>query len=229
MLFSVTKGIVSAVGKFPAAGPGTWIQTDAQINPGNSGGPLVNTRGEVIGLNTLKVIRKNVTGIGFALSSGDFLNLLRRFYPALEAAPSEGQTAKVAKRAPAREFPRGGSLPILLRRQSPNAATSDVSSVRSDTAERFWSRYDHFQCECGGNPCGRKIAGNAPAELLLAVGPHTVLVKSAWVRQIMCAAIEIPKASKLTVSAHSKGRARLTSWRVLVIAASMPCVLASAR
>jgi serine protease Do len=41
MLFSVTKGIVSAVGKFPAAGPGTWIQTDAQINPGNSGGPLV--------------------------------------------------------------------------------------------------------------------------------------------------------------------------------------------
>ncbi|MGB7849118.1 MAG: trypsin-like peptidase domain-containing protein [Candidatus Acidiferrum sp.] len=44
MLFSVTKGIVSAVGRFPAAGPGTWIQTDAQINPGNSGGPLVNTR-----------------------------------------------------------------------------------------------------------------------------------------------------------------------------------------
>jgi serine protease Do len=42
MLFSVTKGIVSAVGKFASAGPGTWIQTDAPINPGNSGGPLVN-------------------------------------------------------------------------------------------------------------------------------------------------------------------------------------------
>jgi serine protease Do len=42
MLFSVTKGIVSAVDKFPNAGPGTWIQTDAQLNPGNSGGPLVN-------------------------------------------------------------------------------------------------------------------------------------------------------------------------------------------
>jgi S1-C subfamily serine protease len=37
MLFSVTKGIVSAVGRFDAAGPGTWIQTDAPINPGNSG------------------------------------------------------------------------------------------------------------------------------------------------------------------------------------------------
>jgi S1-C subfamily serine protease len=54
MLFSVTKGIVSAIGKFPSAGSGTWIQTDASINPGNSGGPLVNSRGEVIGMNTLK-------------------------------------------------------------------------------------------------------------------------------------------------------------------------------
>jgi S1-C subfamily serine protease len=70
MEFSVTQGVVSAVGHFSTAGPGTWIQTDAPINPGNSGGPLLNQRGEVIGLNTLKVIRKNVTGIGFALSGG---------------------------------------------------------------------------------------------------------------------------------------------------------------
>src|ERR1700687_5591810 len=45
MPFTVTKGIVSAVGKFPAAGPGLWIQTDAAINPGNSGGPLLNIGG----------------------------------------------------------------------------------------------------------------------------------------------------------------------------------------
>src|SRR5258707_5949846 len=44
MLFSVTKGIVSAVGKFPNAGQGTWIQTDAPINPGNSGGPLLDRK-----------------------------------------------------------------------------------------------------------------------------------------------------------------------------------------
>ena len=57
MLFSVTKGIVSAVGKFPDAGPGTWIQTDTPINPGNSGGPLLNARGEVIGINPQKLIK----------------------------------------------------------------------------------------------------------------------------------------------------------------------------
>jgi len=51
MLFSVTNGIVSAIGRFNAAGPGTWIQTDASINPGNSGRPLLNSRGEVIGIN----------------------------------------------------------------------------------------------------------------------------------------------------------------------------------
>ena len=85
MLFSVTKGIVSAVGKFPNAGPGTWVQTDAPINPGNSGGPLVNSRGEVIGINTQKLIKKNVTGIGFALSSTDVLEVLHRFYPNLAA------------------------------------------------------------------------------------------------------------------------------------------------
>jgi serine protease Do len=81
MLFSVTKGIVSAVGTFPSAGPGTWIQTDTPINPGNSGGPLLNSRGEVIGINTQKLIKKNVTGIGFALSASDLLNVLHRFYP----------------------------------------------------------------------------------------------------------------------------------------------------
>jgi S1-C subfamily serine protease len=44
MQFSMTKGIVSAVGKFREAGPGTWVQADTPINPGNSGGPLVNIR-----------------------------------------------------------------------------------------------------------------------------------------------------------------------------------------
>jgi len=69
--FSVTMGIVSAVGR--TGGPGgninDFIQTDAPINQGNSGGPLVNIRGEVIGINTW--IASNVgggsVGLGFAI------------------------------------------------------------------------------------------------------------------------------------------------------------------
>jgi serine protease Do len=82
MPFTATKGIVSALGKFSAAGPGLWIQTDAAINPGNSGGPLLNASGEVIGINTLKIERGSVSGIGFALSATDLLSVLRKFYPA---------------------------------------------------------------------------------------------------------------------------------------------------
>jgi S1-C subfamily serine protease len=43
--------------------------------------PLLNARGEVIGINTQKLIKKNVTGIGFALSASNLLEVLRRFYP----------------------------------------------------------------------------------------------------------------------------------------------------
>lgn len=94
MLFSVTKGIVSAVGRFGSAGPGTWIQTDAPINPGNSGGPLVNMRGEVVGINTQKLMKKNVTGIGFALSASDLLEVLHRFYPTVAGKDASSAAAE---------------------------------------------------------------------------------------------------------------------------------------
>lgn len=89
MRFSATQGIVSAVGKVSSFGPGLWIQTDAAINPGNSGGPLLNSRAEVIGINTLKNTRQGVTGIEYALSASDLLSVLQRFYPAVESPAKE--------------------------------------------------------------------------------------------------------------------------------------------
>jgi serine protease Do len=66
---TLTAGVVSAKGRQIGAGPyDNFIQTDASINPGNSGGPLVNLRGEVIGINTAIFSRTGGNlGIGFAI------------------------------------------------------------------------------------------------------------------------------------------------------------------
>lgn len=65
---TVTVGIVSAKGRFIPGNYDDFIQTDASINPGNSGGPLVDLRGEVIGVNSAIYTRTQASmGIGFAI------------------------------------------------------------------------------------------------------------------------------------------------------------------
>jgi len=65
---TVTQGIISATGRVIGSGPyDNFLQTDAPINPGNSGGPLVNLKGEVIGINT--AIVPGGQGLGFAIPS----------------------------------------------------------------------------------------------------------------------------------------------------------------
>jgi serine protease Do len=83
---TVTVGVVSAVGRQTPVSNGRWedfIQTDAAINRGNSGGPLLNIRGEVIGINTMIVTEDPTTGgnvgIGFAVP----INTVRDLLPQL--------------------------------------------------------------------------------------------------------------------------------------------------
>jgi S1-C subfamily serine protease len=183
MLFSVTKGIVSAVGKFPNAGPGTWIQTDAPINPGNSGGPLLNTRGEVIGINTLKLIKKNVTGISFALSSTDLLEVLHRFYPNVSVV---SRSAPVSANLPVASQ---SSAPADPEQVSPPASPEGVGTVTitsdPDGAEIF---------------VDEKFHGNTPATLKISPGSHVILLKfpghADWRRTL-----EVLKSSKTSLKA----------------------------
>jgi serine protease Do len=83
---TVTAGIVSAKGRVIGSGPyDDFIQTDASINPGNSGGPLLNLKGEVVGINTAIVATGQ--GIGFAIP----INLARDIIVALK---EEGEVTR---------------------------------------------------------------------------------------------------------------------------------------
>ena len=71
---SMTSGIISQLGRLLPLGAGysipDVIQTDAAINPGNSGGPLLNMRGEIVGINTaIQSATGEFTGVGFAVPS----------------------------------------------------------------------------------------------------------------------------------------------------------------
>lgn len=77
---TVTRGILSGKDRMVAVSVGNsstndWImnvmQTDAAINPGNSGGPLCNVSGEVIGVNSMKIVKSEIEGIGFAIPIED--------------------------------------------------------------------------------------------------------------------------------------------------------------
>lgn len=75
---SVTVGYISALNRDITTDGRTYnvIQTDAAINPGNSGGALVNSKGEVIGINTIKISDDSVEGLGFAIPSNDALKII---------------------------------------------------------------------------------------------------------------------------------------------------------
>lgn len=76
---TVTSGIVSALNRTITTDGRTYelIQTDAAINTGNSGGALANSKGEVIGINTVKIVATGVEGIGFAIPSDEAVPIIK--------------------------------------------------------------------------------------------------------------------------------------------------------
>lgn len=76
---SVTVGYISAINRKITTDGRTYklIQTDAAINPGNSGGALVNSKGEVIGINTVKISSTETEGLGFAIPTDDAMPIIK--------------------------------------------------------------------------------------------------------------------------------------------------------
>lgn len=151
---TVTTGIVSAVGRhFPVIGQADipLIQTDATINPGNSGGPLLNSRGEVIGVNTAIVPNISATGqagflgIGFAVPA----DIIRDALPQL----AQGGVTELATR------PRLGisiigldSYPPEVRRRLnlPAEGVGVIAVESGSSAERAGVRGSNFSIQVNG-------------------------------------------------------------------------------
>jgi serine protease Do len=103
---TVTAGIVSAMGRHINQGPyDNFIQTDAAINPGNSGGPLLNAKGEVVGVNTAIFSRGGGNiGIGFAIP----IDLAKEVVPQLK---EKGRVTR-------------GWLGVMIQKVTPDIAES---------------------------------------------------------------------------------------------------------
>jgi len=148
---SMTSGIVSALGRSIQAITGfsipESIQTDAAINPGNSGGPLLNERGQVIGVNAQ--IRSDVranSGVGFAIP----INIVQRVAPALI---KDGKYHHAYLGISGRTYSPAWALVLGFARESRGAYVMEV--IGGGPAERAGVR-----------------AGNKDTKIVLGVGPN---------------------------------------------------------
>jgi len=157
----------------------------------NSGGPLLNSCGEVIAINTQKLIKKNVTGMGFALSASDLLEVLHRFYPNAMplteklSAPASQQAAQTAGQPLASEGAESSDSSKISSSSAPDGVGTVTVSSDPDGAEIF---------------IDDKFLGNAPATLKLPLVSHAVLLKfpghAYWRRTL-----EILNSSKVSLKA----------------------------
>jgi serine protease Do len=141
---TVTAGIVSAKGRdFAGAQPfQKFIQTDAAINPGNSGGPLLNSNGEVIGVNTMIATRSGgYEGIGFALP----VNMAVKVYNQLI------NTGRVTRGSIGISLDRNVD-PTLLKAFKLNGGVPVQSVVKGGPADRAGVKAEDILVALNGQP-----------------------------------------------------------------------------
>ncbi|HEY8834182.1 MAG TPA: Do family serine endopeptidase [Chthoniobacterales bacterium] len=131
---TVTDGIISSKGRPNRVdGFGDYLQTNAAINPGNSGGPLVNLRGEIIGINTAIISRSGGSqGIGFAIPSNSVKT-------ALESLLKNGRIIRGYLGIQARPTTQGVAETdgVIVDDVAPNSPASEAKLKRDDVIKKF--------------------------------------------------------------------------------------------
>ena len=131
---TVTDGIISSKSRPNRAdGFGDYLQTNAAINPGNSGGPLVNLRGEIIGINTAIISRSGGSqGIGFAIPSNSVKI-------ALESLLKNGRIIRGYLGIQARPTTPGAPETdgVIIDDVYPNSPASEAKLKRDDVIKKF--------------------------------------------------------------------------------------------
>jgi serine protease Do len=141
---TVTVGVVSAIGRpfFPIQGrEQPMIQTDAAINPGNSGGPLLNVRGEVIGVNTAIVSDRGQAGnlgIGFAVPINAVIELLPQLRQGKVIRGRIGVSLdRTVNRETLKQLGADGGRGALVSNVEPNGAAEKAGVRRGDIIVEF--------------------------------------------------------------------------------------------
>jgi serine protease Do len=131
---TVTDGIISSKGRPNRVdGFGDYLQTNAAINPGNSGGPLVNLRGEIIGINTAIISRSGGSqGIGFAIPSNSVKT-------ALESLLKNGRIIRGYLGIQARPTTQGVAETdgVIVEEVIPNSPAAEAKLKRDDVIKKF--------------------------------------------------------------------------------------------
>ena len=143
---TLTRGIVSALGREIAAPDGAKItgaiQTDAALNPGNSGGPLINDRGDVIGVNSQiasdaarsEGSQPGSTGVGFAISSDTVAGVIRKIQA------GEGVSSASASSQSSQEGSREAGTPSEAESSVPRSGESQAGAPEAGSAEEGQAR-----------------------------------------------------------------------------------------
>lgn len=189
---TVTKGIVSAFRKSESFG--LLLQTDVSINHGNSGGPLLNLRGEVVGVNTLGFREGGATGLNFAIFSSEVLQMLKEHFqyepeylkesPATQPLVARAAGAQMPG-TPGSQLAAGGATPTNIT--TPAAMTQAPAALAppppAKTAVTITSEPAGAEITVDG-----QFDSSTPSKILLTPGEHTVRVTrpgfKAWERKV---------------------------------------------